>query len=176
MMRMATLPYTELKDGWLLILPYSGGDFSMVIILPREAATINLLQQEISASKLDAWIGAASERKVEVELPRFRLRASSELSVHLQALGMPTAFGARADFSGIGPARDLRLSKFVHEAYLAVDEKGTEAAAASGAIIAVGSQSAVKFRVNRPFLVAIQHNASRSILFLGRVVNPSPLQ
>ena len=101
--------------------------------------------------------------------------ASFGLRDALQQMGMGSAFGSDADFSGIDGARDLYISDVVHKAFVAVDEAGTEAAAATAVLMermnAVVGQP-VQFTADRPFIFLIRDNASGTVLFLGRVLNP----
>jgi serpin B len=105
-------------------------------------------------------------------MPRFKFSTDVALGEALSALGMPEAFGSNADFSGINGARDLSVQQVVHQAIIAVDEKGTTAAAATGVSIGVVSLPPTLF-VDRPFLFFIRHNPTGAILFQGRVVDPS---
>jgi len=110
--------------------------------------------------------------KIEVWLPRFDIESSVELADALAALGMPTAFSESADFSGITTAADLHIDKVVHEANMTVDEKGTEAAAATVVIMRLSGVGA-EVRVDRPFLVVLRDVPTGAIVFLGRVADPS---
>ena len=105
-------------------------------------------------------------------MPRFKFSTDVGLNDILSALGMPEAFGDRADFSGINGARDLHVQAVVHKAIIAVDEKGTTASAATG--ISTGVTSAPPTLViDRPFLFFVRHKSTGAILFQGRVVDPS---
>jgi serpin B len=119
---------------------------------------------------------ALPRRRVQVSLPRFKLTAESELKDALSSLGMPVAFaGGEADFSGMTGTRDLVISAVVHKAFVEVDEKGTEAAAATGVVMARASLAPAPppiFRADHPFLFLIRDNRNGSILFLGRLARP----
>ncbi len=105
-------------------------------------------------------------------MPKFEFATAVDLNDTLSAMGMPEAFSDGADFSGIDGARDLHVQGVIHKAIIAVDEKGTTAAAATG--ITVGTTSVPPtLVVDRPFLFFIRHNATGAILFQGRVVDPS---
>ena len=109
-------------------------------------------------------------------MPRFTFSTATPLKNVLSIMGMPDAFGGTADFSGIDGAPDLYVSEVIHQAMIAVDEKGTEAAAATAVV--VETTSAVfgeNLTVDRPFLFAIRDEATGTILFLGRVVDPSQM-
>ena len=110
--------------------------------------------------------------KTEVWMPRFDIESSLELADALAALGMPTAFDGAADFSGITTAEALQIAKVVHQANMTVDEKGTEAAAATVVIMRL-SAARVEVRIDRPFLVVLRDVPTGAIVFLGRVADPS---
>lgn len=175
-------------DGFALVeLPYKGGNLAMTLLAPRSPAGLPHLERLSTAKALGLWLGRAEAREVRVALPRLRLESSFELSGVLQDLGMRRAFAdprgtAGADFSGIAaeqdPARKLRIGAVLHKAWVAVDEKGTEAAAATAAMMACGAAIPEQvpfvpvFRADRPFLFFIRDTASGAILFVGRVVDP----
>jgi len=105
-------------------------------------------------------------------MPKFKFETGVGLNETLSALGMPEAFTDAADFSGIDGARDLAVQSVIHKAIIAVDEKGTTAAAATG--ISVGTTSLPPtLVVDRPFLFFIRHKPTGAVLFQGRVVDPS---
>ncbi len=111
---------------------------------------------------------------VSVKLPRFEFRSKVALADALSAMGMPTAFSDAADFAGIDGQRDLHLQQVVHEAYVKVNEAGTEAAAATAVIGGTtGVPEPRAFEATRPFLFAVRDRATGAVVFLGRVVDPS---
>ena len=118
-----------------------------------------------------------SSQEVQLFLPRFELKWRFSLKSALSALGMEEAFSPTADFSGVDGKHELKLSEILHQAYLKVNEEGTEAAAATSAILAPKSLAPVAeppvFRADHPFVFLIRENSTRSILFLGRVSNPA---
>ncbi len=148
----------------------------MVVVLPRTVDGLGGLESSLSLAKLDGWLNALAQRRVEISLPRFKLTAECELKDALSALGMPRAFmGGEADFSGMTGSRDFAISAVVHKAFVEVDEKGTEAAAATGVVMARASLALPPptiFRADHPFLFLIRDNRNGSILFLGRLVRP----
>ena len=115
---------------------------------------------------------ASSE--VDVYLPKFTFRDQSTLNGVLAQMGMTDAFGSGADFSGMTGRRDLYLSVVVHEAFVEVNEEGTEAAAATGVVATLTSLRPAQpvFRADRPFLFLIRERATGAILFMGRVADP----
>ena len=175
MSQEATLRYAEAGDARVLELPYVGGEYSMVLVLPKRQEDMGRVQAGLSGGSLDAWLAKASEREVKVTLPRFRMRVPADLIPPLKQLGMVAAFD-NADFSGLTGARGLRITAVVHEAFIDVDEKGTEAAAATAASLAGAPRLLVEFRVDRPSIVAIRHRDSGCVLFLGKVTDPAQRQ
>ncbi len=169
-------PYAETDELQVLELPYVRHALSMVILLPREKDGLGALEGALSAEKLDAWRKAATAVQVKVHLPKFTFTSSFDLVEPLQALGMRRAFGGEADFSGMTSAEDLHLTAVLHKAFVAVDEEGTEAAAATAVAAAAEAmpepQEPKVFRADHPFLFLIRHNATGEVLFWGRVSNP----
>lgn len=157
----------------VLELPYEGGNLSMIILLPSRKYGINALRKELSLKNLNLWLSEMYKRKVIVYLPKFELKTRYSLADILSEMGMPTAFSKEADFSGITGRKDIFISKVVHQAYMKVNEEGTEAAAATGVIMKVTALPTPPpvFRVDHPFVFLIMHKSSGSILFMGSVFN-----
>lgn len=166
--------YGEAKDLQLLEMQYVG-DLAMLILLPKKADGLPALEKQLTLPNLDNWSSAMRSRKVLTYLPRFTMTEKFELSSALSALGMPTAFDSRqANFSGMNGQRNLFISAAIHKAFVDVNEEGTEAAAATGiAIGATSVQISPTFRADHPFVFLIRDNRSGSVLFVGRVTNPS---
>jgi len=175
-----TTRYAE-GGGWKATeLPYSGGEVSMLLVLP-DAGTFDAFQAGFDPVKLtgiNAALEASSEVPVVLTLPRFELRTPLTLADSLKALGMPTAFSGGADLSGIDGAHDLSIGEVIHQAFAKVDEEGTEAAAAT-AVIGVGTSAPQnpppvpkEFDVRQPFLFGIRDNATGALLFLGQIADP----
>jgi len=154
-------------------LPYVGEELSMVVILPDEGG-FEGFEAGLSAEGLAEIVGGLQRQPVDVTLPKFTFEHDLPLTQPLQEMGMRSAFEA-ADFSGMDGTRSLVITDVLHKAFVAVDEKGTEAAAATAVV--VGKTSApppsVSFTVDRPFLFLIRDIQTGAILFLGRVVDPS---
>jgi serpin B len=160
--------YAELKDLQILELPYTDGNVSMIILLPKE--DLGKIEP-LTVEKLEEWKSKMEETTLDaIYIPKFEFETKYILNSHLKMLGMPTAFTRQADFSGITPIK-IWIDFVIHQAYVKVDEKGTEAAAATG----VGMTFGIKrvFIANRPFIFIIQQNDTGNILFLGRVINPA---
>ena len=159
----------------VLELPYKGDDFSMLVLLPRQAGGLAAVEKSLTAAKIVQLRAKLRSESIDVFLPKFKLETSYALNDSLQALGMKHAFVAgKADFAGIdGGTGYFFISQVVHKAFVDVNERGTEAAAATGVEekLAEDKPSAV-FRADRPFLFLICDNRSGAILFLGRMMNP----
>lgn len=181
MHRTGEMRYAEADGVQILELPYQGGELAMTIVLPRERDGIGAVEARLDAAQLASWTGALQDRRVELALPKIRLEpASTSVAEVLRALGMPLAFTRDADFSGMaGEPGDLFLSDVFHKAFVAVDEKGTEAAAATAAVIALTSAAypppdpPVAFHADHPFLFFIRDVRTGAILFMARVTNPA---
>lgn len=165
-------PFADLADLTLLELPYEGKDLAMLLLLPTRTDGLADLEANLTTENLAAWTGALQEAEVAVALPRFSFTSDYNLIPPLQSLGMTLAFSDFADFTGIRASGGLTITGAFHKAFVKVDEVGTEAAAATG--IVVGETSVGPgFEADHPFLFLIQDKVTGSILFIGRVVDPS---
>jgi serpin B len=173
------------KEGWkALELPYKGGQMSMLLVLPDAVDGIAALESSLTAPGLDAIVKSLAATKVIVSLPKFTVDPPSSLALAdtLVKMGMPIAFDRqKADFTGIANPPDLRerlvISDVFHKAFVKVDEKGTEAAAATAVMMAKAGampprETPVEFKADHPFLFFIRDNASGLLLFMGRVMDP----
>jgi serpin B len=168
--RYATFPALDVLE-----LPYAGGGMSMAVLLPKEADGLPKLEQELSPENLARWLGEAREQDVVVFLPRFRMTSLFRLDGTLTAMGMPDAFSRKSDFSGMDGTRDLYIGAVIHKAFVDVNEEGTEAAAATAVVMQLRSmpKPSPVFRADHPFVFLIRENRTGSILFMGRVSDPS---
>jgi len=175
MMRQTeTFGYAE-GDGYLAVeLPYDGRELSMVILLPQ-AGKFEVFEGSLDPQFVDAIVKDLEPRQVALTMPRFEFESGFSLGEILAALGMPVAFSGGADFSAMTGNRDLFIGDVVHKAFVSVDEAGTEAAAATAVIMptAMPPGELVEVTVDRPFIFLIRDIETGSILFIGRVVNPS---
>ena len=170
--------YAEFDHGQILEMPYEQNALSMLVVLPSdEEGALSNTEQQLDAGELMADIDALERRRVEVWLPKFRLEQEIDLNEVLATMGMPIAFTESADFSGMTEEAQLMLTRALHKAFVAVDEKGTEAAAATAMIASLTSmpppEETMIFRADRPFIFLIRHNPTGTILFMGRVMDPS---
>ncbi len=166
-----------LGDGYRAIeLPYQNGNTSMLIILPEEGQ-FQAVEERLSAEMVADLLSRMTYGQVNLGLPKFTYESEFNLNNALIGLGMTDAFDSgRADFSGMDGARDLFISDVIHKAFVAVDEKGTEAAAATAVIMELTSApmgEPITFTVDRPFVYMIRDQQTGSILFLGRVLDPA---
>lgn len=167
------LAYGDGADYAAVSLPYDGGELSMVLILPPQGG-LDAFEASLTPARLTTILGGLSTHSVAITLPRFKIESSLSLGEQLDKLGMPDAFSEAADFSGIDGKRDLSISAVVHKAFVDVSETGTEAAAATGVVVGVTSAPPpAEIHLDHPYLFLIRDNATRTILFLGRVENPS---
>jgi serpin B len=161
-------------DGWQAVeLRYVGGSLAMTVIVPDD---LEAFEASLTPQSIHAIVGALQPALVDLTFPKFGIETKVALADVLAAMGMPDAFDPDlADFSGITTDEQLYITAVVHQANIDVDEKGTEAAAATA--VAVGATSAlpesVTLRVDRPFLFALRDVPTGAVLFLGRVVDPS---
>lgn len=157
----------------LLELPYAGDHLSMAILLPRGQSLADL-ESSLTPDGLAARLKEVRRREVDVYLPRFRITTRFSLAGTLQTLGMKRPFSRKADFSGMSRSMDLFLSDVIHKAFVEIDEKGTEAAAATAVTVVTTALRPPPpvFRADRPFLFLIRHRPTGAILFLGRLENP----
>jgi serine protease inhibitor len=166
------LPYAA-GTGWQAVeLPYVGGKLSMVVIVPDDLAAF---EKTLDGAPLSGMVGGLTSRQVILALPKFGTESRVELGPVLAALGMPTAFTDAADFTGISKAESLQISAVIHQANIDVDEKGTEAAAATAVVIRATGMAAepVTLTVDHPFLFALRDVETGAVLFLGRIADPS---
>ncbi|XP_061256391.1 serpin B4-like [Bos javanicus] len=170
--------FVSLEDvqAKILEIPYTGGELSMMVLLPDEVDGLQEVEEQLTAEKLIEWTSPQNmgKREVDLYLPRFKVEESYDLVPTLQALGMVDAFrGGVANFSGMNGSRDLAVSKVIHKSFVEVTEEGTEAAAATGVVIIRTSLPfRERFRCDHPFLFLIKHIKTNSILFCGRVSSP----
>jgi serpin B len=154
-------------------LAYDGGQLAMLVIVPNRGQ-FETVESQLSQSRVDAIRAMLTEHQVDLAMPKFSYRSSVPSKAPLMSLGMVEAFSGAADLSGMNGTGGLFIQDVVHQAFVAVDEEGTEAAAATAVI--VGETSApppATLTIDRPFVFAIIDRPTGATLFIGRVVNPS---
>ncbi len=162
-------------DGYHAVeLPYDGGELSMIILLPDDGQ-FAAFEKGLDTERFAAILGEMESRQVALGLPRFEYTSEFNLNAVLASMGMPEAFTGTADFSGMTGGRDLYISDVIHKAFVAVDEAGTEAAAATAVIMRLTAMPAepVVMTVDRPFIFLIRDIQTGAVLFVGRVLDPS---
>ncbi|SEM83905.1 serpin family protein [Lihuaxuella thermophila] len=158
-------------------LPYEGGNMNLLVILPTEKTDLDNLLQILSADP-NSWSRPFPKKEGTIRLPRFKTAYETELNDALKSLGMGIAFDPyHADFekmAPIPPNTNLFISNVKHKSFVEVNEKGTEAAAATSVEMQVTSAPADSFQmtVNRPFFFAIEDRRTGTLLFLGSIYNP----
>ena len=169
----STFNYTQNKDLQILEMPYAGEDLSMLILLPLDD-DIEALENSFTIEKLTEWKKSLRKRRVKIYIPKFKFETKYFLNETLSDLGMPTAFTNSADFSGMTGKKDLIIDQVIHQAFIEVNEEGTEAAAATGVTMMKHSKPPPTpiFKADHPFIFIIQQNETGNILFMGRVNNP----
>jgi len=165
--------YADAGDLQILELPYKGEDISMLILLPSE--NLESIEPFLNSEKLKEYKNQMQDTKLDaIYLPKFEFDSKYFMKETLSAMGMPLAFSSSADFSGMDGTRSLFIDKVIHQAYVKVDEEGTEAAAAT-AVIMTESAAIPRnvFRADHPFIFIIQEKETGNILFMGRVTDPT---
>ncbi|MBA7678777.1 hypothetical protein ES703_87055 [subsurface metagenome] len=166
--------YTKGDDYQAVELPYDGQELSMIILLPSDGQFENF-ESSMVYQRVTEIISSLAGQQVNLTIPKFEFESEFSLKKALTTMGMPVAFSADADFSGMTGNRDLAIDDILHKAFVSVDEAGTEAAAATAVIMTLTAVPAppVVVTVDRPFIFLIRDIETGTILFIGRVVNPS---
>ena len=155
----------------------------MVILLPRtddlsqdaDQPGLPDFEKKLTIENLQLWLAGLDkvpEHETHVALPRFTTTQAFDLAPELKSLGMQSPFNGSADFRGIDGSTDLFVSDVIHKAFVDVNESGTEAAAITVVMVATRSKTS-SFIVDHPFIFLIRENATGSILFLGRIIDPT---
>jgi len=183
----AKFNYADTRELQILELPYKDNEISMLILLPKQGedydydtgemivSDYTLEDIELSSEKLNEYKAQMSETKLDsISLPKFEFDSKYLMSETLKAMGMPTAFDVEnADFSGMTEEDKLFISQVIHQGYIKVDEKGTEAVAATAVTMEAGSAMPRNYlKADHPFIFIIQEKETGNILFLGRVTDP----
>ncbi|MGA2441700.1 MAG: serpin family protein [Tepidisphaeraceae bacterium] len=178
MRRHGVFPFMHGDQFDALELPYKGNDVGMLILLPNSVDGLKALESRFSDKLLNDVTAGLQPQFAQVTIPKFSFTQQASLPPVLGAMGMRQAFSSgEADFSGIDGRADLFLADVRHKAYVSVDEKGTEAAAATGAVMmptAMPPMPSVTFTADHPFLFLIRDHRSGAVLFIGRVWDPGP--
>jgi len=173
MQQTATLRHASNDDVSALELPYDDEDLGMLIVLPNSRDGMRDLEQKLTGHQLRDIVSRLEQKQVDVQLPKFQVRSHVNLKQLLSKMGLQSLFSQSADFSRMSDT-PLKIDSGVHEAYISVDENGTEGAAATG--FAVQNRALpmlppqpTPFKVDHPFLYAVVHKQTGAIVFLGKV-------
>ncbi len=186
----ADFNYAETEDLQILEMPYKGDEVSMIVLLPKgkreeysgryfpinltEEESLAKLEESLSAEKFQEWRGMLKETELMVYMPKFEFETRYKLNDDLKKMGMSSAFEfGKADFSGMDGTKYLYISEALHQAYVKVDEEGTEATASTQLIMMIGAAMTPEFRADHPFIFIIQQRETGNILFIGKVVDPT---
>lgn len=177
MKQQTSFRYAEGEGYQAVELPYDGYGLSMVILLPA-AEEFATFEEGLDAERLNTILQDLSRHEVVLTMPRFEMTSDFSLAQVLTAMGMPAAFSDSADFSAMTGGRDLFIGDVIHKAFVSVDEEGTEAAAATAVIMEAMAampepERPIEVTVDHPFIFLIRDIQTGTILFLGRVVDPS---
>ncbi len=168
---MHTFGYFQGSGYQAVELPYSGDKLSMLVLVP-DSGQFPAVEKSLSPALLETIRNGLQGSEVKLSMPRFKYESSVSLAEILKKMGMTDAFDPnQADLSGMDGTRNLFISDVLHKAYVSVDEKGTEAAAATAVVIGTTAMptNVVTLKIDRPFIFLIQDNQSGSVLFMGRV-------
>jgi serpin B len=156
-------------------LPYDGDQLSMIIMVP-DNGQFQKFEDSINPDLLNSVINGLHNNRINLTMPKFEFDAEFNLNKTLMEMGMPTAFTDAADFSGMTGRRDLCISDVLHKAFVSVDEKGTEAAAATAVVMRLTAMpvgETINLTIDRPFVFLIRDIPTGTVLFMGRVLDPS---
>jgi len=174
MKQIESFGYTKGSNYQAVELLYSGGEVSMVILLP-EKGEFRSFEKSLNQQLIFAIQDSIEYRQVDLSMPLFEFDSSLGLKKIFSAMGMSIPFSETADFSGLTSNRDIHISDILHKAYISVDEAGTEATAATGVVMALVGipEPPIEVTVDSPFIFFIRDIGTGSILFIGRVLDPS---
>jgi len=175
MFQEADFAYVRNQQFDAVALPYEGGNFSMILLMPK-GQSLGEFEKGLSPEILNTLADSKTSAKMKLFVPKFGMEKSFNLVETLKKLGMKAAFEDSADFSGMTGSKDLKITDVVHKTFLQVNEGGTEAAAATGIVVGLTSamppEDVVEMRFDHPFLLMIRENTTGTIVFLGRYVQP----
>jgi len=163
--------YGETEELQVLEMLYDGEELSMLVILPKED-NLKSAEDLLSLKKLNELRNALTKQKVDVYIPKFKFETKYFMKETLMEMGMSSAFGG-ADFSGMNGTKNLFIDNVIHQAFVEVNEEGTEAAAATALVMKEAISEKIVFNADHPFIFMIQEREIGNILFMGRVFDPT---
>lgn len=170
MVTKGTFRYTEQDEAQLLELPYKQSQLSLLLILPKDLNQLKSFEKNLSVEKLQTWMNDLDEREVDVQLPRFSIRADLELKKTLTQMGLKEVF-SNGQFPRLTPEA-LSIDDVLHGAVLEVNEEGTVAAAATAVVMSRKASMNPRFQANHAFLFMLRDRQTGAILFMGRLSDP----
>ncbi|MDD4149591.1 MAG: serpin family protein, partial [Bacteroidales bacterium] len=160
-------------DVTILELPYKDDLASLFVLMPCDSCPIEEFIQNLNYNQFTELCNSLTETKVDLLMPKFKIEAKYKLKKPLMSLGMETAFTTKANFKNMTGRSDLMIDDVIHQSFIEIDEKGTEAAAATAVVVREKSTPKITFiNLNRPFVFIIKENYKNSILFIGKFMNP----
>ncbi len=181
MQQTARFNYMENNDLQVLEMPYVGEEVSIMLLLPKEKS-LQKLDSILSIKNISEWSSQLTEQEVHILIPKFKIETNYPMTDDLKSMGMPLAFSNQADFSKMTVnSKKLKIDQVIHKAVIDLDEKGTEAAATTTALMmwgsaALGIEKPIPiFRADHPFIFSIKHKENGSILFMGNFSNPNKI-
>ena len=168
--------YADHDNFRMLEISYTGEELAMVIVLPQENIQLSEVIAGLDYEIFAATLEALTLQEIDLQIPKFKFETKYNLKEHFRKLGMIDAFSGNADFTGMtGRGERFFIDEIIHQAFVEVDEKGTEAAAATAVVMrttSIESQRTMLFRADRPFLFFIRDTVSNTILFTGALYKP----
>jgi serpin B len=154
-------------------LKYQKAQLSLYVILPKQRDGLKEVEQQLTGDRLRDLVTRLQNRKVQIQLPKFSTRSPQDLKQALSRMGLQNLFNGQADLSRLSDQK-IQISQAIHEAYIKIDEAGTEAAAATGvagkAMASIGDrEDPTPFVADHPFLYTIVHNPTGAVVFIGKV-------
>ena len=169
--------YMENDELQFLEMPYKGNDASMYVLLPRKKDGLKDIEKKLTWEDIEKYTNSMYSKEVDVHFPKFTMSLEYELSELLKQLGMKAAFTKGADFSNMTGNKELYISAVIHKTFIDVDETGTEAAAATAVVMrmksAMPDPEFAVFKADHPFFYFIKEKSTGTVLFAGRVIDPS---
>lgn len=168
--------YNYFKDDNIQVIeiPYQDDQASMFILLPSDSIDVEDFAANLSYEEFMSLSSKCEFQKVDLLLPKFKVESRYKLKETLMAMGMVKAFTGKANFNKMNGRSDLMIDNVIHQSFIEIDEQGTEAAAATAVVVREKSGKPITYmNINRPFVYVIKDNVKNSVLFIGKLVNPS---
>jgi serpin B len=176
MHKNSDLAYMETDSFQAVAIPYKENALSFLIFLPKDIEGLQELENKLNDNFVQQFFAQHFLEATSLTIPKFKMEYSVELSKTLINMGMDNPFSGEADFSKINVDKEIKLDKVIHKTFISIDEKGTEAAAATAAVTvrktSIGNLKEKTFKANHPFLFVIVDNKTKAILFMGRYAQP----